>query len=274
VGRSHSATFRTKFPLRSTGDPVVITLDQQFGDQHTIGRFKHLCDHRRPRAARAGGRRPQDPDRPAAATHAGEVDRLLDEVAKTAPATEKLVRTSGDPQGRADAADHDGAGDLAADDRTRARRACSAAATSSSPGPVAPGTLASLHPFKARGETGPPGPGALAGRSRQSDHARVAVKPFWANLFGQGLVRTANDFGVRGERPTHPELLDWLATEFIRLGWSPKALIRTIVTSATYRQSSRHRAELAERDPQNYLLYRQNRWRVEGRDRARPDAGR
>src|SRR5204863_725120 len=92
----------------------------------------------------------------------------------------------------------------------------------------------------------------------------VIVNHVWANLFGQGLVRTANDFGVRGERPTHPELLDWLATEFLRLGWSTKALIRTIVNSATYRQSSRHRPELLERDPQNFLLYRQNRFRVEG----------
>jgi hypothetical protein len=81
---------------------------------------------------------------------------------------------------------------------------------------------------------------------------------------GEGLVRTMNDFGARGERPTHPELFDWLAGRFQNeMKWSRKALIRLVVTSATYRQSSRHRPELAERDPGNALLARQNRFRVE-----------
>jgi len=92
---------------------------------------------------------------------------------------------------------------------------------------------------------------------------RVAVNHIWANLFGEGIVRTINDFGVRGDRPTHPELLDWLARRYIDLGWSRKAMIKTIVMSATYRQSSRHRPELADIDPLNEMLYRQNRFRVE-----------
>ena len=85
----------------------------------------------------------------------------------------------------------------------------------------------------------------------------------WSYLFGQGLVTTVNDFGIRGERPTHPKLLDWLSTEFLRVTWSRKAMIRRIVTSATYRQSSRTRTKLQERDAQNRLLHRQNRFRVE-----------
>ena len=93
---------------------------------------------------------------------------------------------------------------------------------------------------------------------------RVAVNHVWAKLFGKGLVRTTNDFGVRGERPSHPELLDYLASEYPRLKWSRKALIRQIVLSATYRQSSAHRPELLEVDPENRLLARQNRVRVEG----------
>jgi hypothetical protein len=75
-------------------------------------------------------------------------------------------------------------------------------------------------------------------------------------------VETVEDFGTQGERPTHPELLDWLATEFMRQGWSLKALHRLIVTSATYRQSSRATPELIERDPQNRLLARGPRFRV------------
>ncbi|MBX3448600.1 MAG: PSD1 domain-containing protein [Planctomycetaceae bacterium] len=94
--------------------------------------------------------------------------------------------------------------------------------------------------------------------------ARVAVNHVWKHLFGEGFVRTMNDFGLRGESPSHPELLDWLADEFrTNLHWSRKDLIRAIVNSATYRQSSRHRPELAERDPLNVWLARQNRFRVE-----------
>ncbi|MFM8619031.1 MAG: PSD1 and planctomycete cytochrome C domain-containing protein [Opitutaceae bacterium] len=93
--------------------------------------------------------------------------------------------------------------------------------------------------------------------------ARVAVNQVWKHLFGRGLVATPDNFGALGERPSHPELLDWLATEFVRLGWSRKALIRLIISSETYRQSSRGRPELGERDPLNILLARQSRHRLE-----------
>ena len=93
--------------------------------------------------------------------------------------------------------------------------------------------------------------------------SRVIANQFWMLLFGEGLVRTPGDFGVRGEKPTHPELLDWLASELVRNGWSRKQFIRTVVTSATYRQRSETRPELAEIDPLNLLLARQNRVRVE-----------
>jgi hypothetical protein len=111
--------------------------------------------------------------------------------------------------------------------------------------------------------------------------ARVAVNHFWQHLFGRGLVSTPEDFGVRGEPPSHPELLDWLACEFMQPGgtgtisshkssgssdaaaWSRKRLLRLILTSATYRQASDTREEMAERDPLNTLLARQNRFRVE-----------
>lgn len=92
---------------------------------------------------------------------------------------------------------------------------------------------------------------------------RVAVNHVWAQLFGQGLVRTTEDFGTQGESPSHPELLDWLATELPRIHWSRKALIRLIVLSETYRQSSTSSSELRKRDPENRLLARQNRFRLE-----------
>ena len=92
--------------------------------------------------------------------------------------------------------------------------------------------------------------------------ARVTVNRLWQTLFGVGLVRTAEDFGVQGERPSHPELLDWLATEFIRTGWDVKRMMRLLTTSATYRQDSRSHPEIRSRDPENRLLSRGARHRL------------
>jgi mono/diheme cytochrome c family protein len=92
--------------------------------------------------------------------------------------------------------------------------------------------------------------------------SRVAVNRYWQTYFGYGIVKTQEDFGVQGEPPTHPELLDWLATEFIRTGWDVRAMQRLIVTSATYRQSSKTTATLLEKDPENRLLARGPRLRM------------
>jgi hypothetical protein len=93
--------------------------------------------------------------------------------------------------------------------------------------------------------------------------SRVAVNHIWSKLFGFGFVRTPDDFGTAGESPSHPDLLDWLASEFMRNGWSRKQLIKLIVMSATYRQSSAHREDIVELDPLNCLLARQNRIRLD-----------
>ena len=92
--------------------------------------------------------------------------------------------------------------------------------------------------------------------------ARVTVNRIWQTYFGKGLVESESDFGLAGSQPTHPELLDWLALEFTS-AWSQKTIHRLIVTSAAYRQSSRSRKELEEKDPYNNLLARQSRFRLE-----------
>ena len=130
--------------------------------------------------------------------------------------------------------------------------------------PVTAGTLSTLPPVQHRAERGDRLD--LARWLVSSGNPltpRVVANEIWANLFGEGIVTTLNDFGVRGERPSHRELLDWVAAEFVGKGWSRKKLIKTIVTSAAYRRSSVHRADLIDIDPKNRLLARQNRFRVE-----------
>lgn len=91
---------------------------------------------------------------------------------------------------------------------------------------------------------------------------RVAVNRYWLKYFGRGLVKTAEDFGVQADWPSHPELLDWLADEFVRLDWNVKVMQKLIVTSATYRQSSRVTLEMLERDPENVIFTRGPRQRL------------
>ena len=127
---------------------------------------------------------------------------------------------------------------------------------------VTPGVPSVLHPFK--GERGNRLELARWLVDAQNPlTSRVTVNRIWQQYFGRGLVETENDFGTQGTPPSHSELLDWLATEFIDEKWSMKAMHRLIVTSATYRQSSRARADLAGRDPYNRLLARQSRTRLE-----------
>ena len=125
---------------------------------------------------------------------------------------------------------------------------------------VTPGTPASLPPLKEGTDRLALAKWLVARENPLT--ARVTVNRLWQELFGRGLVRTSEDFGAQSEQPTHPELLDWLAAEFMDRGWSVKHMVRLIVTSATYRQASDARPDLATVDPANTLLARQSRYRL------------
>jgi hypothetical protein len=128
---------------------------------------------------------------------------------------------------------------------------------------VAPGVPAALPPLP---KEAPPTRLGLAQWLVAPEHpltARVTVNRYWQHLFGTGIVKTAEDFGAQGQWPTHPELLDWLAVEFRESGWNVKHLLKLMVTSAAYRQSSRVTPELAQRDPGNELLARGPRFRFD-----------
>jgi mono/diheme cytochrome c family protein len=142
---------------------------------------------------------------------------------------------------------------------------------------VSPGTPEVLPPLVARGER--PDRLDLARWLMDPAHpltARVAVNRLWYQLLGRGIVPTLDDFGKQGDPPSHPELLDWLARELVRRGWSQKAILRMLVTSATYQQASTPRQDLIQRDPENVLFARYPRRRVEAeivRDLALACAG-
>lgn len=125
------------------------------------------------------------------------------------------------------------------------------------------GTPASLPPLPENAPTNRLGLAKWLVDENNPLTARVTVNRFWEQFFGRGIVETSEDFGTQSSPPSHPELLDWLATEFVKQGWSMKKLHKVIVTSATYRQDSSVSAALQERDQYNRLLARGPRFRVE-----------
>jgi hypothetical protein len=127
---------------------------------------------------------------------------------------------------------------------------------------VQPGTPGSLHQSAANAPQDRLGLARWLADKENPLVARVTVNRWWAEIFGRGIVRTEEDFGTQGDLPTHPDLLDWLAVEFMENGWSMKHMHELIVNSSTYRQSSRITPKLLERDPQNRLLARGARFRL------------
>jgi mono/diheme cytochrome c family protein len=249
------------------GPYIQVVLDQQYGGQHNIGRFRILTmtgsDTRRrlPTAIAEILSLPSESRSPEQQTAIAkyyvsqhpETKKLQSQLAKlkaNSPKQPTLAARVVSPANRTTRVLHRG-------DFLQPADAVETGIL---------GTIKTSHPLPARSDDQPQTRLDLARWLVDESNPltpRVAVNQIWAHLFGRGIVSTINDFGVRGDLPSHPVLLDWMAWNFPReLNWSRKALIRTIVLSATYQQASEHRQELLDIDPNNQLLARQNRFRV------------
>ena len=266
--KSHVAVFELKSPLDvPEGARLVFTLDHQYKETYLLGQFRLAATDA------AGPLKPDfTPDAVASALAAKPEQRT----AKQTEVLAKYFREQVDEQGKKLQAAIDDHGK-----KGPAAPATTAAVLAEEPGvrktythvrgnfldkgvevrAAVPAVLHALKPRAAQPDRLDLAQWLFAPENPLT--ARVSVNHIWKNLFGRGLVGTVEDFGKQGEKPTHPELLDWLASEFPRLGWSRKALIKSIVTSATYKQASLNRPELQDRDPNNLLLARQNRLRLE-----------
>lgn len=254
--RSHWATFTLAQPLEISNDvELVFTLTQKLGKARTIGRFQL-----------------------SAITGAGESESISEDllnIAKKPLSKWSKAERNGvlDYRTKQDVRSSQLASDIAklkkdiqsfAPDTTLVMVELDQPRMSTvfvrgdyqNPGEsVQPGTPSVLHSMPA----GPQNRLTLARWLVSPENplvARVTVNRLWAELFGQGIVTTLEDFGVKGDPPSHPELLDWLATEFVENGWSTKKLLKTIVMSATYQQASHLSQELLEKDDRNRLLAR------------------
>ena len=284
-GEDHAAIFETGSDVGfEHGTTLRLLLHQTHGTQHTIGRFRvSVTDAPRPvrlmpedirsilavdRVERTEAQAQRlaahylavAPEAEAYRERLGTLERELQQLRSQVP-TALVMRELPESQRRTTYLFQGGT--FLAPDTER--------------GPLSPGTPAFLHGYP---EGAPPNRLGLARWLTASDNpltARVQVNRVWEEFFGIGLVETTNDFGFQGSYPSHPGLLDYLAVQYqTEMGWSTKQLIRAIVTSATYRQTSAVDAERLERDPYNRLLSRGPRFRLNAehiRDQALAVAG-
>lgn len=269
MGKDHHITFFTAESVDlSEYRFLKLTLDQSYGGNHTIGHFRVSTisgyDPLRslPKPVRIALEAQAEKRTPAQKTV------LRDHVASMDADAQKLLQTVRQIEAKAPKEPV-----MTVRVMTAAKRDTRILSRGDFLQPADPVTSNALsvisehHPLKSRSEGQTPDRLDLAQWLVDPAHPlvpRVSVNHVWSHLFGRGIVPTVNDFGVRGEPPTHPELLDWLAWTYPReLKWSRKDLIRLIVNSATYRQASHYRPELEEIDPTNLLLARQNRLRAE-----------
>jgi len=265
TGEAHQAVFVLEQPLElGPGDLLRLTLEQRYIHQMTIGRFRlSLSDAPMARATELPAEIEAILTVDPAQRSAADITQLRGYYASIAPELAEQNKAIVELRKKLPAFPTS----LVMQERSAAQQRVTRLAHRgeflSPRDPVTPGVPAVLHALPA---TAPPNRLSLARwlvDPRNPLVARVVMNRQWQAIFGRGLVRTSEDFGLRGEAPSHPELLDYLATQFVARGWSLKEMHRLIVTSATYRQRSSASAEMMARDPANVLLARGPRLRVE-----------
>ena len=286
TGRPHAAVFRTAAPLGFKGGTALrFTLVQKFGGKHTIGRLRLSATT----AARPGLPLPESVaaalGRPAGERSEKEKESLDKYHRSVAPELEPLRAEVAKLDERLRAIEKGIVTTPIMRELPRDRRRKTHVLIKGNflvrGEPVEAGVPDAFHPLPENATPNGESRDRLALArwivdERNPLTARVAVNRLWAQLFGSGLVLTEEDFGTQGTKPSHPELLDHLALEYVRLGWDTKALLRLLVTSAAYRQVSTAPADLFEKDPPNRLLGRGPRVRLEAemvRDQALAAAG-
>jgi hypothetical protein len=270
TGRRHVAVFEAREPFGGEGDATLtVTLDQTYGrlQPHNIGCFRLSVAAVPPPVPLEGV-----PENVAQALAAPRADRTTEQAKQLADYYRtidlehvRLTQTVTDHQAKLPKLPDDQKAQTVSQRSEPRMTNVLLRGDFLSPGDaVSPLTFAVLPPLAARGSV----PDRIDLAQWLVDPAnpltaRVAANRVWQRLFSRGIVATSDDFGKQGEPPSHPELLDWLASEYAGDGWSQKELIRTIACSRTYQQSSATRRELAAIDPENILLARQSRRRVE-----------
>ncbi len=268
-GKPHWATFRTRQPTGyAGGTELVFTLAQNHGERRTIGRVRLLACEGEPPAgdvAPAAGLPKAVVDAlrtPAAKRNARQRKQLEDRFLATRPEVKKQRDAIAKIDKQIQAVAPPTTLVMVEMDDSRTTRVFRRGDFQQQTKGVDPGTPSVLHDFQDDWSPDRLGLARWLASPENPLVARVTVNRLWAEVFGEGIVRTEEDFGTQGERPTHPELLDWLAVEFVENDWSVKHVLRTIVTSSTYRQSSKVTPERLAADPTNKWLGRMPRLRL------------
>ncbi len=272
TGKPHTLTLETRTKIKTKGQlELAFRLGFHFGHQHTLGRFKLYATTDNPALFRPV---PEEVRFILAQPSEERSEPEMETLTKFYLDTNRLLAAAGAKRDSAkkalDAAEKSVPRTMVMHERAKPRDTfiLVKGAYDKFGDKVAHGTPAVLPALAA---DAPPDRLALARWLVSPQHpltARVTVNRLWQMFFGQGLVKTTEDFGVQGDKPTHPELLDWLAREFIESGWDVKHMVRLIVTSAPYRQESGVRSQESgktpdfERDPDNHFLARGPRYRL------------
>ncbi len=266
----HVATFAMDKPLRieSQQQTLLVTLEQNHGGCRTLGRFRisFSAETPPPQSATVDQRPPADIAEilmidPSGRTE-DQQDRVVEYYRAAQPEYQQLTRQVADLKKQLGDAMSATTLVMVEMDSSRESRMLKRGDFRTPSEQVQPGTPTVLHPVS-NAESGDRLELARWLVSRDNPlTARVTVNRWWSEIFGHGIVRTTEDFGTQGQRPSHPQLLDWLAVELMANGWSMKHIHKLIVMSATYRQSSRVTPALLDHDPENRLLARGPRFRL------------